>query len=272
MNPLSPANILPGKWCQGTASGPDASCGYTNSGVTAVRMQSGNTMTNGELCQLQLITMPVPDANGNTNQEGDIYANNAGASGDQLSLPVASNDVQINIFSGSIGDYFWFDANKNGLQDVGERPVFGATVRLYSATDTSTPLATTTTNPLGLYLFDNLIGADYVVEFIPPSGFEFTTRYTGDSAFDSNADPVSGLTDTISLSQNEDIRHVDAGLIENPIVPPIVPPTPPIEPPCPCDDASNDSASAFNTVMMMIFFAGTLILAYPTLARRENEN
>ena len=50
-----------------------------------------------------------------------------------------------------IGNYVWFDANENGIQDSGELPIGGVTVRLRNSGGTL--LATAVTNPLGQYFF-----------------------------------------------------------------------------------------------------------------------
>ncbi len=70
---------------------------------------------------------------------------------------------------GSIGDYVWMDTNADGVQDTGELPIAGVTVKLTSdgpdgingtADDIS---LTDVTDGLGLYLFPNLPYADYLV-------------------------------------------------------------------------------------------------------------
>ncbi|MDQ7035642.1 MAG: SdrD B-like domain-containing protein, partial [Anaerolineae bacterium] len=72
----------------------------------------------------------------------------------------------------SLGNRVWYDTNNNGLIDAGDdnpaaagNPgIAGVTVNLYNASDTSTPIATDTTDANGYYLFDDLVPAgDYVV-------------------------------------------------------------------------------------------------------------
>ena len=65
---------------------------------------------------------------------------------------------------GSIGDTVWYDTDGDGIKDVGENGLEGATVTL----DPGTPGnpaddQTTTTDANGNYLFDNLPAGDYVV-------------------------------------------------------------------------------------------------------------
>jgi hypothetical protein len=53
-----------------------------------------------------------------------------------------------------IGDRVWFDADKNGIQDPGEQPLAGVSVKLY-APDMTTLLATAVTDAGGNYYFSN---------------------------------------------------------------------------------------------------------------------
>jgi hypothetical protein len=76
--------------------------------------------------------------------------------------------VQANL---ELGNQIWFDADKDGMYDVGvETPApAGVVVQLFNAT-TDTLLATTTTNALGQYLFSGLVAGDYYL-VLPKSNF-----------------------------------------------------------------------------------------------------
>lgn len=114
----------------------------------------------------------------------------------------------------ALGDYVWYDANGNGVQDSDEVGVTGITVNLYSTADLVTPVNTTVTNGSGYYEFIDLAPGDYVVEFVP-GALSFTTQNTvlaGD-VFDSDADTTTGRTATVSLLPGEFDKTVDAGLI-----------------------------------------------------------
>ncbi|HEX7308384.1 SdrD B-like domain-containing protein [Lentzea sp.] len=114
--------------------------------------------------------------------------------------------------SNKLGDYVWIDTNRNGVQDAGEPPVAGVTVKLNTG-------ATTTTDANGKYLFDKLPDGTYTVCFdvanLPAQyrGY-LPTRQTagGDSAKDSNigADGCSAPT-TLGPANRED-PTIDAGL------------------------------------------------------------
>lgn len=114
-----------------------------------------------------------------------------------------------------LGNYVWFDFNEDGVQDAGEFPIEGVVVNLIDA-NTGTVISTTTTDNMGLYLFDNLPAGNYAVEFIPLPGFVFTTNDTGTTdGDDSDADPVTGITPARFLPLDEQDYTFDAGFIPN---------------------------------------------------------
>ncbi|QIK63289.1 DUF11 domain-containing protein [Leucobacter viscericola] len=102
----------------------------------------------------------------------------------------------------AIGDYTWIDANNNGIQDKGEKPISGVSVILYGADGTE--LSRTTTDKNGYYHFDNLAAGDYTVEFGDVKGYTRTKALAGsDSKVDSDADAKTGRTAVIHLGKGE---------------------------------------------------------------------
>jgi hypothetical protein len=137
---------------------------------------------------------------------------------------------------GSLGNKVWYDLNGNGVQDAGELGVGGVTVQLYEDVNGNgtidaaeqTPIATTTTNSLGEYLFTGLDAGNYQVGFSTlPAGFTLTTKDVAGSneTNDSDGNPlntaVSGnpatagktYTNLVSLAQGEDKLTVDLGIV-----------------------------------------------------------
>ncbi|MEY4541127.1 MAG: hypothetical protein RLZZ306_2884, partial [Bacteroidota bacterium] len=122
---------------------------------------------------------------------------------------------------GSIGDYVWFDANKDGLQTSGESPVKGVKVYLLNATGTI--IDSTKTDVNGKYLFDSLITGSYKIRFVAPKDSNLTVKGTNSlSAIDSNPDATTGLTDAVLIDTTKpagdpgrDNRDVDAGFTIN---------------------------------------------------------
>ncbi|MFP4984082.1 SdrD B-like domain-containing protein, partial [Staphylococcus coagulans] len=115
-----------------------------------------------------------------------------------------------------LGDYVWVDANKNGIQDFGEKPLKDVTVILRN-TD-GTELKRTKTDEYGNYLFNNLQNGDYVVEFQPLPGYSFTqanaenntTDLTdSDAEFDANTKAWRAK----ATIMDKDNMSIDAGLI-----------------------------------------------------------
>jgi hypothetical protein len=123
---------------------------------------------------------------------------------------------------GSIGDFVWYDTNKNGIQDDGEVGVPGVTVVLLDAT-TNAIVKTTTTNAVGFYLFTDLPnGGSYILGFTDiPAGFDFTEVDLGasdalDSDVNTNTKRTGIYTINTASASTKDIRSVDAGIVSNP--------------------------------------------------------
>ena len=119
----------------------------------------------------------------------------------------------------SVGDYVWYDANRDGVQSDGELPVEGVVVNLYDKDGKLVDSATT--NADGFYSFINLLaGATYTIEFVKPANTIFTAAEAGAKDVDSNADVVFGKytfpapTDGLNSATTPDDPTIDAGLIE----------------------------------------------------------
>lgn len=112
-----------------------------------------------------------------------------------------------------VGDRVWFDGNRDGIQQPGERGVAGVAVRLY-AQDGSTLLRATATDGSGNYRFEAVGAGSYVVGFDQPAGYSYGPQNQGSGSlqdsFDSDADPGTGKT--AALRVTGDTLTVDAGL------------------------------------------------------------
>ncbi|MEV4960196.1 carboxypeptidase regulatory-like domain-containing protein [Microbacterium sp. LMB2-1.2] len=116
----------------------------------------------------------------------------------------------------AVGDYVWFDKDRDGVQDAGEKPVPGMTVTLFAADGTPAldwcgqPVPPVKTDGNGHYLFDGLPAGDYYVEFSGvPAGYRFTGQGSG-GASDSNANTL-GRTPVFTLGIGaRDMRTVVA--------------------------------------------------------------
>ena len=160
---------------------------------------------------------PVNTAvNGNPAVAGKSYT-------DLISLAQGEDNLSVDLGlvtpanTNSLGNFVWFDANNNGVQDVAENGIRGVTVILYN--NAGAAIAVTTTDATGQYLFTGLADGNYSVGFTNfPSGFDLTVKSASNDLTGSDADRVSGRTATVALNfaaggTNRDNRSLDAGLI-----------------------------------------------------------
>lgn len=115
---------------------------------------------------------------------------------------------------GALGNFVWFDYDKDGLQDAGENGVPGVIVTLYDGLNNI--LSTTSTDATGHYLFNNLDAGNYKVGFSNiPAGYKVTTaNQGGDDAIDSDPNEATVITSVITLALAEINLTVDAGIVE----------------------------------------------------------
>lgn len=107
-----------------------------------------------------------------------------------------------------LGNRVWLDSNGNGQHEVWERGVGGICVNLYDPS--LSLLQQTTTDSNGYYGF-NIEAGRYFVEFVKPSGMQFTQKNSGDEDQDSDVDQATGRTDALNLSSS--LLSLDAGLL-----------------------------------------------------------
>ncbi len=120
----------------------------------------------------------------------------------------------------SIGDFVWFDADMDGIQDENEPGINGVKVELYKWTFEYELVASTVTanhnGKPGWYSFEGLPRGLYRVKYTAPSSMEFSPANQGlNDAVDSDADPADGTTEwklhAEFLNKNDD--SIDAGVI-----------------------------------------------------------
>ena len=126
----------------------------------------------------------------------------------------------------SVGNFVWFDANKDGIQDADEVGVAGVTVTLTDAAGNpvidldGNPVKPVTTDANGKYEFTNLMPnvdrivanpgeQSYKVTFTPPAGYSATRSYAAaDGEKDSN-----GAESDVTLTEGQNDESVDFGLV-----------------------------------------------------------
>ncbi len=158
-----------------------------------------------------------PQNTGNDDTQ-DSDADTATGRTSQISLSAAENDLSWDAGlyqSAELGNYIWYDANENGIQDAGEKGVAGVNVNLINPA-TGNLLDSAVTDGSGYYKFTNLVPGDYGIEFIPPEGYIFSPQNEGSGAlqdvFDSDADTVTGRTSQITLSSGGSNLTLDTGI------------------------------------------------------------
>ncbi|WP_108993164.1 SdrD B-like domain-containing protein [Paenibacillus agaridevorans] len=114
------------------------------------------------------------------------------------------------VAQGTIGNYVWFDVNRNGIQDATEQGLNDVTLRLYRGSTAGPVYAETKTvngpdGKPGYYLFDNLASGDYFVQLVLDDNHEVTLAEQGSGAgadeLDSNA--VDALNTTVAITIGE---------------------------------------------------------------------
>jgi hypothetical protein len=109
----------------------------------------------------------------------------------------------------AVGDFVWYDLDRNGVQDAGESPVVSATVELLvdDGTGTFVPashiggsvVAATTTDANGRYVFDNLPSGTYIVRFTHgKDGYRWTTANDGTTTDAADSDAVATVNTSAS--------------------------------------------------------------------------
>ena len=157
---------------------------------------------------------------GQYSNTGMVTATNAMSNNRQITPTVTANNLSHylgvqppadNSAIAGLGDYVWVDVNHNGVQDADEVGLGDVSVRLRNA-DTNAELAVTRTNASGYYSFTNLNAGRYVVQFVLPDGYSFTLQGASNTATNSDANTVTGLTAVYTLTTGQYIPTIDAGV------------------------------------------------------------
>jgi uncharacterized repeat protein (TIGR01451 family) len=145
------------------------------------------------------------------------------------STTTTDNDAQaqLEVPKVSIGDYVWWDVDRDGTQND-DKPAAGVTVNLLL---NGAQVATTTTDPDGYYWFTDLLpSTQYTVKFIAPEGATFTTQNATGATdnspstdlTDSDANPADGTVtfttpatgSNLGGANKADNPGIDAGLVK----------------------------------------------------------
>jgi hypothetical protein len=111
--------------------------------------------------------------------------------------------------NGSIGDFVWVD-DGDGVRQDNEPGLSGVEIELLN-TDFELQ-ASTFSGENGNYSFTNLPPDQYILRFLLPEGFDYSPlNAVVDRSIDSDADPLTGMSEVITLNSGEIIEDYDAG-------------------------------------------------------------
>jgi hypothetical protein len=138
-----------------------------------------------------------------------------------------SLDAGIITDKAALGNYVWFDFNRDGIQNANELPLPGATVTLYrfgfgldgiaNTPDDALAVASAITDGNGGYFFPNLEPGNYDIEFGTTPNFTVFTKANvttggGTDVNDSDVNPATGRTAMYTLNAGDVNLTVDAGV------------------------------------------------------------
>ena len=164
---------------------------------------------------------PSPTGNGT-----DVTGSDANAIGITPVVTLSAGENYPDLDAGfynpaSLGNYVWFDANNDGIQDGTESGINGVSVDLFDGLGNFVATTTTYNNGTndGYYNFTNLVPGDYYVVFDHTSTALTTEGYlptqqdilAATEAGDSDADPITGQSQTVTLAAGENNPDLDAG-------------------------------------------------------------
>ena len=209
-----PGNLPAGLSIAGApAPAPVNNCGGTLTAVTGsqfIQLTNGSLAASSSCTIVVAVTSTTPGSYQNIIPAGNLTS----SEGATNNTPATDTLVVLGgPTTASIGDYVWYDADADGIQDASEAGIGGVTVNLYSSNGTL--IGTTTTSAGGFYQFTGLTPGDYYVEFVPPAGYTVSPQdQGGNDATDSDVNPVTGQTIVTTLTAGENDLTWDAGLYQ----------------------------------------------------------
>ncbi len=109
--------------------------------------------------------------------------------------------------------HLWYDFDADGVESAHETDAANIVVALLD--ENGQTIATRTTNEHGDYRFNTLAtGNTYTVSIQTPLGYTLTAKAQGSNPeLDSDVDPLTGKSDTITISPNQGATPIHAGLL-----------------------------------------------------------
>lgn len=201
-------------WCSGGSSGGDTS----SSSIQGQRYAAGGAALGGQFQVNSYTTSYQRYPAVALSANGDfvvVWESDGSIGGDTSGYSIQG---QRYLVTGELRGKVFFDANANGLQDVGEPGIAGVTVELYD--DALALRRTGVTDGLGEYHLRPKEGSWFLRIVAPPAWFT-SPDVGGDDTVDSDADPATGETVPFPVTINVLDTTIDAGFVVLPVFLPI---------------------------------------------------
>ena len=173
----------------------------------------GSYFVTFELPNGYIFTTPLTGGEGNdSNVDGTFGEGSTGT------IEIGQDEVDITIDAGiyaasAIGNYVWVDQPGGAMNvaDGSDRALAGVRILLWDA-DNNVVVDQTESDNNGSYLFTDVAVGNYYVEFNAPSGYSLIApNLGGDDSKDSDADPITRLSQVVSIASGETNLTIDAG-------------------------------------------------------------
>lgn len=124
----------------------------------------------------------------------------------------AQADVPSVVGTGEINGRVWLDLDRDNKQDTGEPGLDGFTVKLLNAGGTETGMSMVTAAD-GTYAFTNLDAGTYMVKVVQKQYMLFAAQGVGTEDKNSDVDPATGTTASLTVGEGETLSNIDAGIL-----------------------------------------------------------
>ena len=133
----------------------------------------------------------------------------------ETSLVPKQSECIAPIATAELGNFVWFDADRNGKQDNGEAGLKDVKVELYS---NDTLIKSITTDVNGAYTFSALEAGEYSLKFFAKNGWSITTQNAEgvSTSLNSDADKTTGKTEALTLNDGDKNFDIDVGMYITP--------------------------------------------------------
>jgi gliding motility-associated-like protein len=128
------------------------------------------------------------------------------------------------IGAATVAGIIFKDCVSPGLLNMGEQGLAGFQVLLTGFDSLNLPVSRNRLSaPDGTFLFDSLRAGTYQLKFFPKNGLIFSPKNLGSNPLvDSDADPITGITTSFTISSYQNLRGMNAGLRDT-VAPQITP-------------------------------------------------